>query len=72
MLASIATIIAALPQILSLVKNLISFFEAKLGPDWVNKLSTVNEAFTQLTNAKTPEDYQNAATALAKSINGNG
>jgi hypothetical protein len=68
MLAGIWGLLSALPQLLSLISNIGTWLKQVSGNDPAGFIVKVGGAFSQLQNAKTQEDYQGAAKALADAI----
>jgi len=61
----------ALPGLLTLAVQVINFLKSTFGTNWQSKVIELANALGDLNNAKTVEEKQNAAQALAKSIASN-
>ena len=60
--------LSALPQLISLVKELVGFLNKQFGDNWPKYLADSGEAFKKLNEAKTPEEKVEAAKALQSLI----
>lgn len=65
MWAAILGFLAALPEIMKLIK----YFETKFGPDWSGKVQHIGEAYAKLSTAKTQAERDEAGALLAQSWN---
>lgn len=61
--------LAALPSIISAMKELIGFLEDTFGPDWAARIQDLQKASIQWTGAKTDQERIDAAKALSSAFN---
>lgn len=61
--------IAAMPSIIRGFQSLIAFFEEKFGPDWPARLEQLRSASDQWSKAKTTQEREDAAKAMAIAFN---
>jgi len=63
-MAAILAALAAIPSIISLLREMVAFFQKQFGDDWPKFLAASGEAFKKLNNAKTAEEKQDAGRAI--------
>lgn len=68
MAAGIWGVLAALPQLLLMIREFITWINKVSGNDPAGFAVKASAAFSQLNNAKTQEDHQNAAKAISDLI----
>ena len=68
MFLAILQALAALPQILTLLKDFSMYMQKTFGDDWSKVLVDTHTAITQLSQAKTPEEKINAGKAIQNII----
>jgi hypothetical protein len=70
MSAAILGLLTALPQLLTMINNIAAWINKVSGNDPAGFAAKVADAFSQLNNAKTPDENSAAAKALADLIGG--
>lgn len=58
--------VASIPAILEALRELFSSFRANYGPQWPEVLIDTTKAYTELSKAKTKEDYEKALESIVK------